>query len=159
MKRIMSSIKYFGAAILCFLIGVTSFYLFAKRAFESPQIMVPGVSSFEPQGAPFEIGSSSLPESVMAEIQDSVSRTMPDYKITRVFCTCPGIISNQQSYRNAVLYRGPHLVAEVYIAEASSNTAAKKWMKNWNTVGTDRFFAAPKLEANRDSRNAHYDSH
>jgi hypothetical protein len=149
----MSSIKHFGAATFCFLFGVTSFYLCSKRPSESPKPILTGVSiDGGMQGSTPDIDSSRFYESKMLGLQDSVSRAMPSYQFGRAICTCPGIISDQQSYAFGLLTSSGNSLAELYIAEARSNIAAKKWIEDSCQAGADRFLRAANLEAVR-SRN------
>ena len=153
MKSIMSSIKYFGAATLCFLIGVTSFHLHSVKLAERRKSRVTEVSNDRvTQASSFDTDSSRFYESIMVELQESVSRTMPGYEFGRAFCTCPGIISGQQSYSYGTLGRAGTFVADVYIAESRSRIVAKKWIEDSRHLGADRFLRAPNLDAVR-SRN------
>ena len=150
MKSVMSSIKHLGAATLCFVIGVTSFHLYSLKPSESPESIVTGVSNDRlPQGSSLDIDSSRFYESIMVELQDSVSRTMPSYQFDRSICTCPGIISGQQSYSYGNLKRSGNVVADVYIAEASSSIAAKKWIEDSRQAGAERSVNAHNLEVVR----------
>ena len=153
-KRIIRSRKYFGAATLCFLLGVTSFHLHNVKLFERPKSIVTDVTNERVmQASLFDTGSSRFYKSTMVELQESVSRTMPSYEFGRAFCTCPGIISDQQSYSYGILDRGGSFAADVYVAESRSSIAAKKWIEDSRHSGSDQFLRAPNLDAVR-SRNA-----
>ena len=148
MKSIRRSIKYFGVATLCFLVGVTSFHLHSVNLSEKKSIVSEVSNDRVTQKLSF-VDSSRFYESIMVEIQDTVRRMTPDYQFGRAFCTCPGIISDQQSYSSGTLMRSGNFVAEVYIAESGSSIAAKKWMATSWKVGSERFLRTPKLEAVR----------
>jgi len=149
-KSIISLLKHLGAATLCFSIGVASFCLFSMRRSESPRPILTYTSN-KPlmQGSLSYVDSSRFYESLMANLQNSVSRNRPGYRFDSAFCTCPGIISDQQSYREGILWRSDEFVAEVYIAESRSRVAAKKWIEASSKEGAVRFLNAPNLEAIR----------
>lgn|GEM_PF-1826044 len=148
MKTIKSLMNPFGVGTLCFLIGIASFSLCSRRRFENPTSIVTSITKDSVmQVSSLDVDSSCFHESVMAELQDSVRRTMHGYKFSRANCRCPGIIFDQQSMSYGILMRSASFGADVYIAESRSSKAAKEWLAARSKVNADQLLITPKLEA------------
>lgn len=123
-----------STASLCFLIGVIASYPYPAHTGVSrpPETRVVQLSETAPageaEGHPGRGRAPVLDESVLDRVARAVSGSKRGVRFTPAFCTCPGIIPDQKSYRYGILKRGDRFVADAYIAEAASVEAAAKAM-------------------------------
>jgi len=111
------SFKHLVVGVFCFVLGIASFDLCGRRV-QEPTTVIKREVVFANFRA-YE-NSSQFYQLIMDDLERSVNRAMPGFTFRSAFCTCPPIVSNQQSYKYGTLYFGGEFIADVYIAEATS---------------------------------------
>lgn len=113
----MTSFQHLAVGVFCFALGIASFDL-CDRLVQKPTTVIERESVFADLRA--DKDPSEFYQSIMGDLERSVNRTMIAYTFRSALCTCPSIVSHQQSYKYGTLYYGGEFIADVYIAEATS---------------------------------------